>query len=113
MRIVALLTLALIAADPVWAQQSAVAPERPLRDSIPPLDKDTLGLMLRALSQQQPDIETLKGNSGAGVWQMLGATVGSAPAVWLLNSSSGQLLFCTLGLQNSPGVICYTTPTAR
>ena len=112
MRIVVLLTLAVFTAGPVWAQQSAVAPERPLANSIQPLDKDTLSLLFKALSQQ-PEIEAAKGNSGAGLWQMLGATVGPIPAVWLLNSSSGQLLFCTLGEQKSPGVICYTAPTAR
>ena len=113
MRIVAVLTLAVIAAGPVRAaQQSAVTPERPIADAVQPLDKDTLGVPFKALSQQA-DTEALKGNAGAGVWQMLGATVGPTPAVWLLNSSSGQLLFCTLGQQKSPGVICYTAPAAR
>jgi hypothetical protein len=110
--IVALATLAIIAPGPVWAaQQPAAAPKPPLPDALQGLsvDKGTLGVLLQALSQQQPDADA-KGISGAGAWQMLQTTAGSAPAVWLLNSASGQLLFCAAELKNRPGVTCYSTP---
>lgn len=112
MRIAGLIILAVIAADPVWAQQPPAAPGGPLHDSLAPLaiDKDALGVLLKTLSQQQPETDAPKGNSGSGMWQMLEAKAGPSPAVWLLNSSSGQLLFCAAELKNSPGITCYTAP---
>ena len=105
MRFVALFLLAVIAAAPARAAQSAVAPQSPLSGPTPPLNKETLELMLRALTaQQQLEI----GSPSAGAWQMLEAKSISAPAVWLLNSSTGELSFCSVPATGAAGIMCYT-----
>jgi hypothetical protein len=104
-RIAALILLAVLVSAPAWAAQP-VAPQAPLPAGAPPLNKDSLEVLMKALSAQQ-QLES-GGPGGAGAWQMLEAKSGPAPAVWLLNSSTGELSFCTAPPTGTTGIICHT-----
>ena len=104
MRIVAIFVLAVVAGGPAWAAQPVTA-QTALPGATAPLNKESLELLMKALTAQQ---QLESGAPGTGAWQMLDATSGGAPAVWLLNSSTGELSFCTVPATGAAGIICHT-----